>query len=336
MLENDGEMAEAMNAGLAAADTEFVLPFGSDDIAVPGMVERLLEMSFSTDVVYPAMRMMDEQMREIVGYHRADPFCPYRLLDWNYVSGASLVRRSKALEAGGWRDLRSWEDWDLFVRILRAGGRFKPCPEAELLYRQVPGSRNKLTNDEQHELRRRILGDDADRPMRATFYTGATPATAYVRCQLPALHLPAVVRQGPPALALNEDEDVAVVGQKGRGAILQFPADAVSAIASQHLREQGHRLLVEVDDNYLINPGGKILERSGWAMKIGEESAFTRQGHRWIVRHADGVIVTKPWLAARYEKVNRNVYVCPNGVEPADWPEPPERTDDTIRIAWAA
>lgn len=133
-------------------------------------------------------------------------------------------------------------------------------------------------------------------------------------------------------MAFNESE-VAFPDHHGT-AVLQFASDAWRALATEHMRTQEIRVLVEADDNYLMHPGKSVLERSGWGMKIGERP-FTREGHRLIASRADGVITATSYLADRYREVNPHVYVCPNGVDPADWPEP-EETDEVLRIVWAA
>jgi hypothetical protein len=335
VLRNDGEMAEAMNKGLEEADTEFVLMFGADDIAEPGYVDTLLGPAWNADVVYPRMTLVSEDLSTFLGDFMPAPFDGKRLLDMNFVSGASLVRRSKALEVGGWRQLETLEDWDLFVRIYRAGGRFKPCPEARMFYRQVEGSLGKFKDAEQVErLKRQIVGDgDPLEDVLATFYHQATPATTYLRCQLPARYLPGVVREDF-AVAYNDEGDVRFPEHRG-AAVMQFASDAKRAVAAELMKNQGVRLLVEVDDNYLINPGRAILDRQGWAMKMGDGS-FTRAGHRWIAEKADGIIATTPWLAAQYRHVNENVFVCPNTVDPPDWPDPVKPDDGVLRIVWFA
>jgi glycosyltransferase involved in cell wall biosynthesis len=70
-------------------------------------------------------------------------------------------------------------------------------------------------------------------------------------------------------------------------------------------------------------------------MRIGEKQ-FSRDGHRAIVEQADGVIVTTRHLASQYRKVNPNVFVCPNTVDPVDWPDPVKPDDGVLRIVWAA
>lgn len=56
--------------------------------------------------------------------------------------------------------------------------------------------------------------------------------------------------------------------------------------------------------------------------------------HELCMKAADGLIVSTDWLARRYKKFNKNVYVCKNAVEAKRYElEIPER--DTINIGWA-
>lgn len=332
VLANDGEVVEALNIGLREAKTTFVVAFGSDDVARPGYLQHMLRVSQHADVVYPTLTLANEDLSEGLGVQPAYPFCGLRLTQNNYIAGPSLLRRSKALEVGGWRDVQ-FEDWDLWMRIHRADGRFKPCPEADLLYRQVEGSRRRELADPA-ELRDTIVGTpDPLLEAKATFYTGATPATTYVRCQLPARALPAVVR--PDINYITNGDDLDFNEHVGSTAVFQFAGNKTAALVTGAMRANGIRVLVEVDDNYLINPGPRILKRQGWDMRIGG-AENTRDGHRWVVRWADGIIVTTPYLAEQYRAVNKNVFVAPNGVDPTDWPVPVKPSDDVFRICWFA
>lgn len=330
VLPNDGNMHTVLNRAAKKVDTEFILRFDADDIALPGMVEHLWRLAWNADVVYPAMRIVSEGLAAEFGEHPAYPFCGNRLQHMNYIPGPALIRRKTFLEVGGYRDLPALEDWDLWVRMHKAGARFKPCAEAKLLYRQHEGSRNQ--GFDYPELQARISPDPPD--VKATFYCGATPATTYVRCQLPARALPGIVRPDI-TVAENEAGDVLFPEHHGDAAVFQFAGNKTLALVSGNMKVQGTRVLVEVDDNYLINPGHKVLGRNGWDMRIGR-AENTRDGHRWIVRWADGVIVTTDYLAEQYRAVNPNVYVCPNGVDPNDWPDPQKPDDGILRIVWFA
>jgi hypothetical protein len=216
--------------------------------------------------------------------------------------------------------------------MAKAGARFKDCPDARFLYRKHGPSRNVTDSDQFDRLYKEIVGERPE--VLATFYNQATPATTYLRCQLPARCLPGLVRPDVTVLVNEEDEPV-FPHHRGPAAVFQFGADKMRAITALHMRLAGIRTLVEVDDNYLVTPSKAVLERSGWGVKIGEKSS-TKDGHRLMVRDADGVIVTTPHLADAYRAVNPNVYVCRNSVDPADWPEPVKPDDGVLRIAWTA
>jgi hypothetical protein len=333
ILENDGEVTEALDVGLREATTEFVLPFGADDVAAPGFVDELAAAAWDADVAYPEMMLVDETLTELLGTHRAQPFCRYRLLQNNYITGNSLIRRTAALDAGGYRRLDALEDWDLFVRMAGNGARFKPVYTARMFYRQVGGSRNRGDRD-WDTLRRQIIGDtDPTADLPATFYFTHTPATAYLRCQMPAKHLPALAVDGLEA-AVNNDGGFDMPNHRG-AAIFQLAADRTRAFFTEQLQAAGHRVLVETDDNYLAGGAKRFRKWANWGVGIGE-SAHTVQGHKWIVAHADGVIVTTEYLASQYRKLNPNVYVCPNQVDPDDWPELAKPDDGILRIGWFA
>lgn len=339
---NEGELAEARNEAVRSCETEFVYLFDADDVALPGLLEHLRGWAWDADVVYPGMVLRSEDLSEVVGVHDADPFCANRLLKGNYITGSSLYRRSKFLEVGGFRDYPILEDWDLMVRLWRAGARIKPCPQAQFVYRQVPGSRNKVEDVARvrEEMRRKIVGEPER--LLATFYHQATPAQTYLRCQLPARWLPGQARPSEiPRLVANKDDpqdadDLDVVFPDHEGAaVFQFAGDKQRAVTALLMQADGVRVLVETDDNYLIHPGKQILGRSGWGVGIGDAPS-TRDGHRYVVSQANGVIVTTETLANAYRKFNPNVYVCPNTVDPEDWQTPDKPDDGIFRIGWSA
>lgn len=334
---NDGphEIGLAINEAAKAAETTWVLPFGADDIAEPEMVEYLLSYSFNADVVYPSMRLVNHDMSVWLSDFPAQSFCGNRLMFNNFVTGSSLIRRESLLAVGGFRDVRL-EDWDLFVRMHRAGMRIKPARPARLLYRRVEGSRN--SGLDLAALRDEIVGEPPE--ILATFYPQSTnPAQTYLRCALPARFLPGVLRDD---VIVGRDADGQMVfpEQHGKTAILSFPGSAEEAAHARLLKQAGYRVLVETDDWYLgLNNKGGMLDRSNWGKKVGDAS-HTMQGHRKIVSEAHGVICTTDYLADLYREHNANVWVAPNTVDPWDWPDPlvekAKLSPDVFRIGWSA
>lgn len=172
--------------------------------------------------------------------------------------------------------------------------------------------------------------------VEATFYRQATDAVAYWRCELPARYLPGKVIPSVEMTARKLDNGrVEFVDHEG-ACILQFPGSQGEARALMVMQAEGIPFLVEVDDNYLDASDPLWRSRSKWGARIQDEHPHSNQGHRWIVEHADGVIVTTPVLADAYGQHNRNVHICRNSIDPDDWPELVKPDDGVFRIGWYA
>lgn len=332
VAENDGEMAEALNEALARVETELVFVMNADDVIDHQALDFLHSLSWDADLLYPSMLLADEELRPM-DYRKAPFFCPHRLEVQNYIGGVFLARTDALRGIGGWRDLEILEDWDIHVRLMRAGARFKAVPEALFKYRQHSDSRNKVPREKLEEtvarMKRQIVGEEPD--LRATFYYQASFPAAYYRCLNPALHLPGhAIDQGDLVLPKSEGDLIEFPLHRG-AAIWQFPGDGARAIQMAHMQEQGIRVLVESDDSYFDrSPTG-----FSWGMKL-KDGQHTLEGHQLILPWVDGIIVTTPHLAKRYGKHNPNVYVCPNQIEPAHWPEPLKSEEGLLRIGWFA
>jgi len=170
----------------------------------------------------------------------------------------------------------------------------------------------------------------------ATFWVQKTPGVNYYRAELPARHLPG------RSVEFNESDitpELEFRRQVG-AAVWLFPGNDVRALMMAEMHLQGIPVFVEVDDNYTTPPPIKQLSR--WsanraeAMRTGLHDFET---HVLIVGSpmVDGVICATPKLAELYSRLHRNVHVCPNSIDPDDWPEaePPHAPDGVLRIGWA-
>jgi glycosyltransferase involved in cell wall biosynthesis len=163
----------------------------------------------------------------------------------------------------------------------------------------------------------------------ATFSCQATPVTTYLRCELPARYLPAKVSR--EIVRAEDDKDFWYPDHEGT-AIMQFAADYSWALNVHGLQHKGHRVLVESDDNYFVV--APSMKNTGWTKS--DRRGHSLEGHASILRWVDGCIVTTEYLAKQYRKHCPNVYVCPNAIDPLDWPVVPKRDDGILRIGWFA
>lgn len=177
---------------------------------------------------------------------------------------------------------------------------------------------------------------DSARGYRATLYHQTTPATKYWRILLPAKYLPGKTLEASKLTVRHytKTNKLTFPQLRGDAAILQFPGDNGSALCAMAMESQNKRLLIEVDDNYIDYGDELWRKRASWGRSIGE-SPHTVKGHVWIAEHSSGVIVTTRALAEAYSRVNDNIYICRNSIDPSDWPDPAPR-DNTFRIGWYA
>lgn len=193
----------------------------------------------------------------------------------------------------------------------------------------------------------------------ATWWGQRPGGNWYWRCEVPARHLPGDVLQLRYKDLQDGGAGLVMPRQRGPAAVWQFPGNATRGIVMRAQQEAGFKVLVEVDDNYLISPplvprpvsraGGLWAEATGdaewkpeqrpsWGFRLDTSAAdqHSIEAHRRLVEFADGVIVTTGTLADAYRRVNGNVHVCRNSIDPADWPEPVKPDDGLFRIGYAA
>lgn len=314
---DEGEWADAMNDAVKACETEFVILSAPDAWfeQEPPATEFLADLAWDCDVTWgPLLVFRDGQP---LGKACETAFCPNRLTRENYMNSVFCVRRDKFLEVGGVTSGL----WDLQVRIMKAGGRFKFVPEA------------LCARDEE-------WADPSPEPepvdVKASFYHQATPGTTYWRCQLPARWLPGQAIFNHPYAEPDEHGLPKFVNHAGT-AVFQYAGDLFHHQITRQLQDQGYRVLIEVDDDY-TNWFKEVMPRAGWKRTIAEAApnGFSVEQHRFTVEIADGVIVTTERLANRYRKLNPNVFVCPNQIDPVDWPEVKKPDDGIFRIGWFA
>ncbi len=130
--ENFGSDTRPKNTGIEAAKYEFIC-FIDDDVQYrPNHLQTLIE-SFTDDldVVYSDMMIMPEHEKGI-----AHDFDAQFLMLRNFIdTSAAMVRRSALYDVGGWDEtLKKFVDWNLWVRMTKAGKKFKRVPVVTFSY----------------------------------------------------------------------------------------------------------------------------------------------------------------------------------------------------------
>ena len=145
-------VAAARNFGARYARGRYIALLDGDDCWRPDALEKLvsiIDAENGPDVVYPNAVMFGRADVEGVLFQTSYPST--RPVDFlgilkrqSYVFGCAMLRRSSLTNVGGYnQDLPYCEDFDLWLRIADAGGKFDFTEEPLYLYRQRAGSMTK-------------------------------------------------------------------------------------------------------------------------------------------------------------------------------------------------
>jgi glycosyltransferase involved in cell wall biosynthesis len=161
----------ARNRALAEARGRYFLPMDADNVARPDMIERLVRglegnpdlaalssyfLAFAEDADIPAKRFA-YSYRPVGGPHVLASL-------WNVYGDGNALFRTPALRAvGGFETDRgfSWEDWDVFIKLVNAGFAVDVLPAHLFYYRHRAASFSRLTDghrNQQRLLRRFVEG----------------------------------------------------------------------------------------------------------------------------------------------------------------------------------
>lgn len=137
---NFGNHSQPKNDGIRLSKGEYIAYLDDDNAYLPTFLDNnLTEIEMSgVDVVYSDMRMFTEKdgKEEDLGKGIALNYDPQFLLNRNYIdTNMVLHKRDAVYRVGGWNeDIPRFADWNLFVRMAKAGLSFKRVPVYQTKY----------------------------------------------------------------------------------------------------------------------------------------------------------------------------------------------------------
>ncbi len=139
--ENRG-LASSRNTAAAALTTDLIINADADDYWFPDHLEEMERVYSSNGGLisgnaltwFPGSsvsKLTSSERFPIPGTRQLE-----HLLADNFVFGAAMFERRLFHEVGGCRDIRSSEDWDLWIRMASAGAKISAPSHPTCLYRQ--------------------------------------------------------------------------------------------------------------------------------------------------------------------------------------------------------
>jgi GT2 family glycosyltransferase len=122
---------------------DYIIFLDADDVLPPNYVEELLRVVDGDKciAICPAA-MFGEQTG---GIWPATPVTVAGLLDGNNIHSSQLIPVDVLQRAGGYdEELLAWEDWDLWLRLVKAGYEFRYTNKTNLAYRRHADSRDHM------------------------------------------------------------------------------------------------------------------------------------------------------------------------------------------------
>ncbi len=165
LRQDNAGIGATRNRGLREAAGEYVVCVDADNVARPEMVERLVT-ALRRRPEYTALSCYFLAFRDDEGLARGDYLHAYRPTGGPHVVGTfrnvygdanSIYRTADFRAAGGFETDRdtSFEDWEAFVKLVRAGRRVDVVPEHLFYYRFRDEGFSRATD--QYRNRQRVL-----------------------------------------------------------------------------------------------------------------------------------------------------------------------------------
>lgn len=122
------------NRGVKISKGDYIAFLDDDNQYLPDHLQCLIneiKRDDTLDLVYGDRLIIDEEKRfsNQIGIH--SEFSPYLLLLRNYIDTSDvLIKRESLFEVGGWDErYTKYVDWNLFLRMAKAGMKFKRVPK---------------------------------------------------------------------------------------------------------------------------------------------------------------------------------------------------------------
>ena len=176
-------------------------------------------------------------------------------------------------------------------------------------------------------LAQQFLAEEVFRPgaVRVLFYATLSKASAFYRCIMPHMAL----AQGSKCVSHVTGGKFTRAAFEYDVVVFQIDHSEGARQFARALKAAGKKIIYELDDAFdCLEPWHPSYATFGQPER--------QESIRQMMRLADAVQVSTPWLADHYRKDCARIEVVPNMIELSAWPTAPRlRNDGFWKIAWA-
>lgn len=152
-------LSMARNAGIAAANGEYIIPLDADDILVENALTCLLEICLKSHVpcvAFGSYQMFGTENRTVPSY---DLYSPETIKQSNMIHPSSLYHKSVLDSVSGYKAemKEGYEDWEFWVNCHKHSIPFFGTREVVVNYRRAHGSMLEKAQQYHHKLVAQIV-----------------------------------------------------------------------------------------------------------------------------------------------------------------------------------
>lgn len=165
ITQNNQGTSAARNNGIIKSNGKYILVLDADDYFEPEFAEKAIEVLISGSNIKMVTcfgRWFESDKKSVV--HKPAGGGIDKFMYQSAAFGSTLFKKKDWERIGGYDEKMKlgFEDWEFYIRLLKAGGVSYVLPEILFHYRKTENSRNSLANTKKYEIWEYIFLKHAD------------------------------------------------------------------------------------------------------------------------------------------------------------------------------
>ena len=159
IFQENGGPSKARNEGIKASIGKYILPLDSDDLIHPIYIESCIKLIENNNKYSPIYcdTVHEGQMK---GVEQRPEWSKERLINGPFIVNCSMFSREAFDMVDGYdEELKGWEDYDMWLRMMQKGyiGKRIPRPLFIYFHHESEGTVSTLANEDTQTLHQKIL-----------------------------------------------------------------------------------------------------------------------------------------------------------------------------------